>query len=40
MLPSAAKWEAGELKIAIQSAMIEKLRQQGELGDHLVQDEG
>jgi hypothetical protein len=38
MVPSAAKWDAGDLKTAVQSAMIEKLRQQGELGDDLVQD--
>ena len=40
MLPAAAKWAAGDLKSAIHGAMIEKLRQQGELRDHLLQDEG
>ena len=38
-LPSAAKWEPGELKGAIQDAMIRELERWDELGSKPVQDE-
>ncbi len=37
-LPSAAQWEAGQLRSAIESAMIQQLERSDELGDTARQD--